>query len=75
MLFRADFDQHLDTFQGELDSLKDILRSDGITVDASALLGVSKFFFWFYSSLNTFVNNKLQNKLFGKLYKYQPKHK
>lgn len=32
---------HLENFQGELDSLKDLLRGEGIGVDPATLKGVS----------------------------------
>lgn len=41
--FRQDFDQHLDGFQGELDSLKELLKGDGYSLDANQILGVSGF--------------------------------
>lgn len=40
---RDDVSKHLDTTQGELDSLKELLQADGdYSLDVNALFGVSK---------------------------------
>lgn len=38
---RDEVTNHLDNVQDELESLKDLLRTDGYSLDASTLLGVS----------------------------------
>lgn len=40
-LRREQLNQHLDSVQGDLDSLKEFLRSEDYSLDANALLGVS----------------------------------
>lgn len=39
---RRDITHHLDTVQGDLDTLKDLLRADNYTFDANTLLNVSR---------------------------------
>lgn len=41
-MFSSDFDNHLGTVQSDLDTLKDMLRSDSYQFDANTLLGVRK---------------------------------
>lgn len=45
-------DNHLETMQTELDNLREILRSEGYSIDANTLLGVSN------------LMNKINNFLF-----------
>lgn len=40
-LRREQLNQHLDSVQGDLDSLKEFLRNEDYSLDANALLGVS----------------------------------
>lgn len=42
-LRREQIHHHLDTVQGDLDSLKEFLRNEDYSLDANALLGVSTF--------------------------------
>lgn len=39
--FRSEMDSHLDSVQSDLESLKELLQCEGISLDANALLGVS----------------------------------
>lgn len=39
--FREQIHQHLDTVQGDLESLKELLSGDNYSLDTNALLGVS----------------------------------
>lgn len=43
LVFREQIHQHLDTVQGDLESLKEFLRNEDYTLDANAVLGVSPF--------------------------------
>lgn len=38
---RLQMDNHVDSVQSDLDSLKELLRSEGLSLDANTLLGVS----------------------------------
>lgn len=38
---RNEMDSHIDNMQADLDNLKELLRGEGISLDANALLGVS----------------------------------
>lgn len=39
--FRSDIDDHLDTMQTDLESLRELLRSDSYALDTNTLMGVS----------------------------------
>lgn len=41
LLRREQLNQHLDSVQGDLDTLKEFLRNEDYSLDANALLGVS----------------------------------
>lgn len=43
--FREEMDGHLDTVQSELDNLRDVLRNEGCSIDATTLLGVRNTFY------------------------------
>lgn len=40
-LCRAEYGQHIDTVQNDLESLRELLKGEGYQLDANTLLGVS----------------------------------
>lgn len=43
----VDYQNHLDSVQNDLECLKDLLRTDSLSLDTNALLGVSLFIYDF----------------------------
>lgn len=54
-------DNHLETMQTELDNLREILRSEGYSIDANTLLGVSNLI----NKIKNFLFINIHLQLFG----------
>jgi len=41
IIYREEMDTHLESMQNELDNLRDVLRNEGYSINANAILGVN----------------------------------